>query len=135
VLNAGGLSRDEAFEAYLALEPRDVLSRLVSHTRDRIGVRNDVPEPAAQRFSLASEQTLWRSFLLRGMIHKLHDLAFRNAANLVQMQAAFALCFLRICARPKKSVKQNANTGQNGGDYSKKGFPVGQKAFQPSAPP
>jgi hypothetical protein len=59
------------------------------------------------------------------VIHEFHDLALRDAANLIQMQATFALRILGIGSRPKKGVKKYANSGQNGRYQSKKGFWVG----------
>jgi hypothetical protein len=64
------------------------------------------------------------------MRNKLHDLAFRNASDLIQMQAALALNLLRIFRRAKKGVSNHGHCGNGCTTHRHNEFPIRRHCIQ-----
>ena len=64
------------------------------------------------------------------MRDKFDDLAFRDAADLIQVQAALAFDFLGIFHRTKKSVGDHGDSGNRGATHGEKEFPIRRHCIQ-----
>ena len=109
----------------LALKPRDpqMISDLGMHLL-RTG-----DEPGAREALEASFKLFPRdkpTLNLLGMLDKLDNLALCDAANLVQMQAAFALGLFGIDRRTNKCKRDHGQRGDGCTDQREEEFPIGE---------
>jgi hypothetical protein len=58
------------------------------------------------------------------------DLAFSDAADLIQVQAALALNFFRIFRGPKESVSNHDDGGNSGTTHRQHEFPIRRYCIQ-----
>ena len=74
---------------------------------------------------------------LRGfgrVLDKLNDLAFGNSANLIQVQAAFAFCFIGVDRGAKKGVGDHSDGGDCRGSHAEQKLPVLEESVQRTGP-
>src|SRR3984893_10833226 len=97
VLDAGGLACDEPVEAHLAFKPGDVLRGLIGDAGDGVAIGDELPRAQIyERLRTRAEEALTFFARLGRMRGEINDLPFRDAADLVQVQAALAFDFLRV---------------------------------------
>src|SRR5260370_34647578 len=105
VLNAGGLARNETFQADLALEAGDVLRSLIGDAGNQITVGNEMARAhVSERAGACAEQTLAGRFRFGRVFDELDDLPFGHAGDLVEMEAALAFLLLRIRGGTEGSI-------------------------------
>src|SRR5260221_4561911 len=130
VLDAGGLTSDKPLEAHLAFESGNILAGLIRHSGNRIAVRNDMPQMSGKWTRLRTEKPLRRRSFFSWMPGQLDDLTFCDTSNLIQVQTPLAFGFFQVNRRPKESVENDANTGDDCQGESKYSFRDGKQISQ-----
>src|ERR1700760_782506 len=96
VLDAGGLTGDEAFEFDLAFEAGDILRGVIGDTGNCVTVRDEMARASVyDNLSARTEQTLWRGGFFRRVLDEIDDLPFGDAADLIEVETTFALDIFR----------------------------------------
>src|SRR5262249_15318328 len=70
-----------------------------------------------------------------GMLRQFDDLAFGDAANLIQVQAAFSLHGLGLLGGTEKRVGNHGHGGPRGAAHGQRPFSLRQPLSQPRTPP
>src|SRR6266566_2208969 len=92
VFYAGRVAGNEAVEAHLAFQARDVLRGVIGHAGNRVAVRDEMASAQVRKRTGTKTKQFSAGLLRFGrMLGKVHDLAFGDAADLVQVETALAL--------------------------------------------
>src|ERR1700687_734900 len=129
VLDAGWLGGDQLVEAHLAFKTGDVLRGVVGDAGDGIAIGNELARAQVGERPGTGEET-FRCARLGRVRDELGDLAFRYAADLVQMKAAPAFDFFGIFRGAKKGVGDHGDGGNRGATHGEKEFPIIRHCIQ-----
>ena len=72
-----------------------------------------MPQSSGKRARLRAKEPFRCRSLFSGMLRQLDDLTLGDAPNLIQVQTPLALGFFRVRSRPKESVENDADTGED----------------------
>src|SRR6516162_10746255 len=91
VFDAGRKAGNEAVEAHLAFEARDVLRGVIGHAGNGVAVRDQMARAQVGKRTGTKPKQFFAGLLRFGrMLGKVYDLTFGDAADLVQVETALA---------------------------------------------
>src|ERR1700722_1992551 len=127
VLDASGLAGDEAFEFDLAFEAGDVLGGVIGHAGDCVAVGNQVARAIVDDGSSArTEQTFLFLRLFGRVLDDVDDLAFGDAADLIELKATLTLEVFGWFRGPKERVGNNCDRGDGGHSHTQRNFQISE---------
>jgi hypothetical protein len=130
-LDAGWLAGNEALEANLAFEAGNVLRGVIGNTGDGVTVRHKMPRSRIWDWTGSrTKYAFARCLGFRRMLGELHDLALGDAADLIEMEAPFALDVFRGLRRPEESVSDHGQSRDRRATHRNDEFPIREKRFQ-----
>src|SRR5207245_1913949 len=80
-----------------------------------------------ERAGSGAKQFLARLWRFGGILDEVHDLAFGDAADLVQMEPALALFGFGILGGAEKSVNNHGDSGDGRAPHDKHKLPIGKQ--------
>ena len=83
-----------------------------------------------ERAGSGAKQFLARLWRFGGILDEVHDLAFGNAADLIEMEAALAFLGFGILGGAEKSVNNHGDGGDSCAPHDKHKLPIGKQCFQ-----
>src|SRR5439155_19348377 len=128
---AGGLARNQPFQADLAFEAGDVLRSVIGDARNQITVGNEMARAhVLKRTGACAEQTLALRLRFGGMFDELNDLPFGNAADLVQMEPPLALLLFGIHGGTEESISDHCQRSDCRTTHGEHYIPLGKQGLQ-----
>ena len=125
VLDAGGLAGDEAFEFDLAFEAGDILRGVIGDAGNRVAVGDEMTRAIVWHRTRARTKTLWRGLFGR-ILDEIDDLAFGDAADLIELKAALPLDVFGWFRGAKERIGDHRNGGDGGHSHTQRNFQIGE---------